>query len=668
MNGMHMLEEGTLFDGRYKIEAALGTGGFGTVYKARESALNRTVAIKVLTIWSDPSIPAGSLPRFQREAQTLCQMENANILKVYRYGILPDGMPFLIMEYFEGDSLRGLLQKQGALEYKFAFRIAEKLAEALQYAHSQGIVHRDLKPENVLVSVKGQNELIIKLIDFGLCKPDAPESKNGQATLTGTGELLGSPEYMSPEQALGQKLDKRTDIYSFGLIVFEMLTGRQPQIAPTIPELLLMRISKRIPELVDLNPNSGLSTDLDAFIQGCTAIQADSRLQSFDEIISELKVVQNNLPPGKFQYSGKTQDSRVKITLYAFVAVLALAMFAASFYLFKNNPAQSVQTAVQSVETPKQTTEKALAEVRKIIDAKDYKQAAAVSKKYTSARTFEKWTPMQQARLQFELFKMFSTTPDQRSTEFHLLNYIRCAEPIFRKSAAFEPETAEQVREIHNYMMTNKKVSRQLWMAANTILDTLPWQSYHRMEGIMLSELAAEALLRSYQTPTAEARWKYSKDLGGLVSLSAQLQEDALVSRYAERALAVAKQEGIKRVEAYVYAQRSKYELSKGHVEEARKDMIECNRVLDEISNSPDAAEVKLSHRVEMFEIEANVNKKLAEICLAKGDKKGADKHNALAMQLTKSAAVMEKEVGEEAESIRTNLRGLTGSKYADSR
>ena len=658
-----MIEPGSIFDGRYRIESALGSGSFGTVYKAQETALNRVVAIKVLSSWSSAGAASDSLSRFQREAQTLCQLEHSNILKVYRYGIAEGETPFLVMEYFEGESLASLVQRQGALEYKLAFRTAHNLAEALQLAHARGVLHRDLKPENVLVSTKNQNDPQVKLIDFGLCKPDRINN-SGKATLTGTGEILGSPDYMSPEQALGQKLDKPSDIFAFGLMLFEMLTGHKPHQADTVAELMMLRISKKLPELLDMNPKSGISPEIDILIQGCTRIQPDSRIQSFDQVLEEIRAIQPGLPAGKFIFSESALKSIGRRKLFSTLSlVLLVILLPVVFFMFNKNPVQSV---VQTVETPKQTSERAVDGVKKLLDKHEDKQASALAKEYTRSIGFEKWTPFQQANLHFRFFELFRESADRKSTEYHMLQYFRRAIPMFRSSEPLEPETTAQVKAFHKYLLTGPtKTSRQTWMAVNTEIDNLPWQSHHDVAGIMISEIAAEALLNSYQDPPPEARWKYTKDLGGLVSLSAQLRNDELYDRFSEKALRVSKATGIKRVEAYVYMAMARYEHSKGNLEKALKYNDECNRVLEEIKSTPDAAEVKMSHRVEMYETEAAINHSMSTMYLTKGDKKQAEKYNLLALNSKAQAAKMRKEVSAEEEEIREKMSGWTGRRLA---
>ena len=200
-----------------EILSLLGEGGMGTVYKARQTRLNRIVALKVLspTLASDPRF----VERFSREAKALGQLSHPNIVDVYDTGV-HEKVPYLIMEYVEGTSLRKLLA-QGRLSPELSLRIVPQICDALQYAHKHGVIHRDIKPENILVDPKN----VVKIADFGLAKL----SDTDATRLTRTQMVMGSPHYMAPEQVENPAtVDHRADIYSLGVIFYEMLTGELP--------------------------------------------------------------------------------------------------------------------------------------------------------------------------------------------------------------------------------------------------------------------------------------------------------------------------------------------------------------------------------------------------------------------------------------------------------
>lgn len=221
--------------GRYHIVEKLGSGGMATVYKAFDSRLERDVAIKFIR----PDVVRDEmfLKRFEREAKALARLSSPNIVKVLDYGE-HEGMPYLVMEYIRGDTLKSRLGMP--IPWREAARLLLPAAEALDYTHKQNIIHRDVKPSNFLVSDSGH----LMLSDFGIAKMlDTPDA----VQLTGTGVGIGTPEYMAPEQGLGQSIDQRADVYSLGIVFYEMVTGRKPYSADTPMAVMYKQISDPLP-------------------------------------------------------------------------------------------------------------------------------------------------------------------------------------------------------------------------------------------------------------------------------------------------------------------------------------------------------------------------------------------------------------------------------------
>jgi serine/threonine-protein kinase len=252
------------FIGRYEIERELGRGGMAVVYLARDPLMNRHVAVKVLPrqFTFDP----GFLQRFHREAQVIATLEHPAIVPVYDFGE-HDGQPYIVMRYMPGGSLADRLEK-GPLAPAEAARILEHLAPALDEAHARGIIHRDLKPANILFDHRDRPYLC----DFGIVKL----SEGSTTALTASGGILGTPAYMSPEQARGNvALDGRTDVYSLGVILFEMLTGAWPYEADTPMGLAMMHVLEPVPRVLDRRPN--LPPDCQRIITGAMAKDRDQR-------------------------------------------------------------------------------------------------------------------------------------------------------------------------------------------------------------------------------------------------------------------------------------------------------------------------------------------------------------------------------------------------------
>ncbi|MEB2324789.1 MAG: serine/threonine-protein kinase, partial [Sorangiineae bacterium] len=216
---------GQTLDGRYQVEAALGEGGMGVVYRARHVRLGRAFAVKVLKreLALDKELSA----RFIQEARAAAAVTHANVVQITDFGELPSGQPYFVMELLEGRSLSALIRRGGPIPAARAVRIVRQVADALDAAHGAGIVHRDLKPDNIHVGAAIGDRDTVKVLDFGLAKVA------GASRLTRAGVVFGTPSYMSPEQASGEAVDHRADVYALGVVMYEMFTGRVPFEADT---------------------------------------------------------------------------------------------------------------------------------------------------------------------------------------------------------------------------------------------------------------------------------------------------------------------------------------------------------------------------------------------------------------------------------------------------
>ena len=229
-----MLQPGALLGQRYEILQILGEGGMGAVYKARDSELNRMVALKVIR--PDLAGNQAIIDRFKQELLLATQVTHKNVIRIYDLSEA-DGMKFITMEFVEGEDLRGLMQRKGKLAPEEAVEIMQQTCRALEAAHSAGIIHRDLKPQNIMRDKAGR----VLVMDFGLAR-----TLEGDG-MTQTGALVGTMDYMSPEQALGKDLDQRSDVFAMGLIFYELLTGKMPYKADSVVASLLKRTQERHP-------------------------------------------------------------------------------------------------------------------------------------------------------------------------------------------------------------------------------------------------------------------------------------------------------------------------------------------------------------------------------------------------------------------------------------
>jgi serine/threonine-protein kinase len=253
-----MLVEGELV-GEYRIERLIGRGSFGAVYRAVHPIIGKSAAVKLLN--RECSANPQTVSRFIAEARVVNQIRHRNIVDIFAFGALPDGRQYHVMELLEGEPLDRYLVKHGPLAPDEALPILERIAKALDAAHAAGVVHRDLKPANVFLAVDDDGLAFPKLLDFGIAKLTGRRGEEA-AHRTMTGAPLGTPYYMAPEQARGETVDHRADVYAFGVMAHEMLTGRLPFVDDSVLQVLMKHVAEPPPPMSGDNP--ALSPELDA--------------------------------------------------------------------------------------------------------------------------------------------------------------------------------------------------------------------------------------------------------------------------------------------------------------------------------------------------------------------------------------------------------------------
>lgn len=256
--------------GRFRIEGEIGTGGMGTVYRATHLGLERTVAVKIIKpeFAADPDVAE----RFLREARTMAKLRHPHAAMIFDAGHLPDGRHFIIMEFVEGETLSQALAREGRFSATRAIEIASQICDVLEEAHRIGIIHRDLKPSNIMLSERGG----VRVLDFGVAKVLAsPSDASATHASTGSGQIVGTPRYMSPEQCLGQRVGARSDLYSLGVLIYEMLAGRPPFIDPLQSALLVKQATMPPPPLPKLRPD--IPRPLALAVHGLLAKRPDDR-------------------------------------------------------------------------------------------------------------------------------------------------------------------------------------------------------------------------------------------------------------------------------------------------------------------------------------------------------------------------------------------------------
>src|SRR5437868_11349005 len=247
---------GTLLNGRYRLDAQIGHGGMSTVYRAFDTVLERQVAIKLMH--REIASHADQLERFRREARAVAQLNHPHIVTVIDAGeeLSPDGVrppecaPYIVLEYVEGETLKDVIRREGPLEIPRAIAYALEIARGLGAAHERMIVHRDVKPQNVLVGAEGG----AKITDFGIARSLTEEG------LTVAGRVLGTTDYVSPEQALGQPVTGQSDLYSLGIVLYEMLTGEVPFHGETPVAVAMRHVREDVPDVQRLRPEVSAAT------------------------------------------------------------------------------------------------------------------------------------------------------------------------------------------------------------------------------------------------------------------------------------------------------------------------------------------------------------------------------------------------------------------------
>ncbi len=265
----------------YCIEAKIGQGGFGAVYKAIHPLIGKAAAVKVLG--RDLSSKPEMVSRFISEARAVNQIRHKGIIDIFAFGALPDGRQYYIMELLEGTTLDAFMRSKGPLPLAQAIPILRGVARAIDAAHTHGIAHRDLKPENVFLTFDDEGRAIPKILDFGIAKLMGETSG---ASKTQTGTPMGTPHYMSPEQSRGVGVDKRTDVYSFGVMAYEMITGKLPFDGEAVMDILLKQITAEAapPSTV----RDGIAPGVDAAILRMMEKDADKRPQTLSAAADEL--------------------------------------------------------------------------------------------------------------------------------------------------------------------------------------------------------------------------------------------------------------------------------------------------------------------------------------------------------------------------------------------
>jgi eukaryotic-like serine/threonine-protein kinase len=379
------LQPGVLFGGRYEILGVLGQGGMGAVYQARDRELDRMIALKVIRpeLATDPAI----LLRFKQELILSRNITHKNVVRIFDLGEA-EGIRFISMEYVDGEDLRTILRRDGKFSPKDAISVIEQVCRALDSAHSEGVIHRDLKPQNIMRDKFGR----IVVMDFGLAR------SLGDTGMTQTGAIVGTLEYMSPEQALGSTLDQRSDIFSVGLIFYELLTGKAPYAADTAIASLMKRTREEAVSASDVE--ASVPRSLSAIVSRCLEREPANRYHSAVELLQQLSTWQAN-PNVSAETLSKLiahpiiRNSRFNLDLpgksWMWIAgailVIALATFAGRTLL--NHPGTTSSETIQGIPALKQGKYVALLPLKLVGDQKALGYVADGIQEALAAKLFQ---------------------------------------------------------------------------------------------------------------------------------------------------------------------------------------------------------------------------------------------------------------------------------------
>ena len=289
---------GSILADRYHVIRRIGEGGMGQVYLAEHVKMKRKSAVKVLHqgMVHDPD----AISRFNREASNASQIQHPNVAAIYDFGETPEGLIYLAMEFVDGEPLTKIIERHGALTAARAADIGQQVASALEAAHDMGIIHRDLKPDNIMIARGRAGEDVAKVVDFGIAK--AMEADDQKVTKTGL--AIGTPEYMSPEQLGGDQLDSRTDIYSLGLVTFNMLTGQLPFPSVVSREALIMRLTEKPRTLAEIRNDVVWPAELQTVMDKALANHPADRYQHVSQFGRELVTAVATMPESALTSTG----------------------------------------------------------------------------------------------------------------------------------------------------------------------------------------------------------------------------------------------------------------------------------------------------------------------------------------------------------------------------
>jgi hypothetical protein len=341
---------GTLIADRYQVDGVLGIGGFGAVYRCTQLTMNQTVAVKVLR--SEHLSSVEHIKRFTREAQAVSKLSHPNTIRIFDFGSHSDGALYLAMEFLEGETLAERIERHTVLPWQAVVRIATQICHSLTEAHGQGLVHRDLKPENVMLMAVAGDPDFVKVLDFGIAKVQKEPGKPGEASLTETGMIMGTPTYMSPEQAKGDPIDGRSDIYSLGVMLFEALTGLPPFHDETAMKVLVAHIQSPVPAFARSGREEEAPPALEQVVRRCLEKEPSRRPQTTAELAELLAATLQPASPRAAQTADDGAPTAMMTAVERLPVTVEITGPMATRHVAATDPRQQVATAAATTAPP----------------------------------------------------------------------------------------------------------------------------------------------------------------------------------------------------------------------------------------------------------------------------------------------------------------------------
>ncbi|MEM9455882.1 MAG: serine/threonine-protein kinase [Myxococcota bacterium] len=297
---MSALEPGTRLSGRYVIRRLIGGGGMSQVYVGEHETIARPVAIKVLN--QELADKPGVVERFLHEARASSRVQHENVVEVTDFGEIEGGCPFMVMEYLDGEDLGETLIREGPFSWERARPMLLQVLAALQAAHDLGVIHRDIKPENIFRISRMGSDDYIKVLDFGIAKVYDGDQVIPGTPQTLSGQVMGTPAYMAPEQCVGDAIDARADLYAVGVIAFQMLTGRTPFEGDSTMDLMRQQVFEPVPAMASVDPDLDLHGPFEAVVEKALAKDPDARYQTAwdfaEALFEDIDLLSSSLLPG----------------------------------------------------------------------------------------------------------------------------------------------------------------------------------------------------------------------------------------------------------------------------------------------------------------------------------------------------------------------------------